>query len=342
MTLSSGTSVSWRLNDLLTADRKAKEFAAAGWNDGEQSAQVAASFEQFSPTVIDIEDVNQEDFVEELEEDFTPDDNEPLEDLPVAPEGPIDAAPVSGATNEREAEEAAAAYAEEALQQAKREAHDAGYEKGRAESEAHYQKSKDALDQLVASLRVAQSDMSEFYQPLKKLALHLAEQLVRGELSLSSSAIERIAKAALDDVESQGEGPILIYLHPADRDQFGEELYDEFSTIELRSDRTLSQGSVKISIDDTAIEDLIEQRMDRLAEQVLGISMPVKSREEPSIFNHEVEERVLESAPAAHYPEPLEERVDDASSLHDTLEPVAEAFSELVEIEPDPNLNPNV
>ena len=339
MTLSNDTSVSWRLNDLLTADKKAKEFAAAGWNDGEQVAQVEAAFEQFSPTVVDLEDLRQEEFVEELEEEVIAVENDSLEDIPpVTTEGPMDSSPVSDERQARELQEAAAVYAEEALQQAKREAHDAGYEKGRAESEAHYQKSKDNLDQLVASLRTAQSDMTEFYQPLKKLALHLAEQLVRGELSLSSSAIERIAKAALDDVESQGEGPILIYLHPADRDQFGDELYDEFSTIELRSDRTLSQGSVKISIDDTAIEDLIEQRMDKLAEQVLGISMPARSREEPSPFAHQVKERVLESASEEIHAEQPLERTNDPDAQGETIESVAEDLPNTVDIDPDPNV----
>lgn len=339
MTLSNDTSVSWRLNDLLTADKKAKEFAAAGWNDGEQVAQVEAAFEQFSPTVVDLEDLRQEEFVEELEEEVIAVENDSLEDIPpVTTEGPMDSSPVSDERQARELQEAAAVYAEEALQQAKREAHDAGYEKGRAESEAHYQKSKDNLDQLVASLRTAQSDMTEFYQPLKKLALHLAEQLVRGELSLSSSAIERIAKAALDDVESQGEGPILIYLHPADRDQFGDELYDEFSTIELRSDRTLSQGSVKISIDDTAIEDLIEQRMDKLAEQVLGISMPARSREEPSPFAHQVKERVLESASEEIHAEQPLERTNDPDAQGETIETVAEDLPNTVDIDPDPNV----
>lgn len=342
MTLSSDTSVSWRLNDLLTADKKAKKFAQAGWNDGEQTAQVEAAFEKFSATVVDFEDLRQEEFVEELEEEVVADENDSLEDIaPAATEGTVTSSPVSDESQVREAQEAAVVYAEEALQQAKREAHDAGYEKGRAESEAHYQKSKDNLDQLVASLRTAQSDMTEFYQPLKKLALHLAEQLVRGELSLSSSAIERIAKAALDDVESQGEGPILIYLHPADRDQFGDELYDEFSTIELRSDRTLSQGSVKISIDDTAIEDLIEQRLDRLAEQVLGISMPARAREEPSQLAHQVKERVLESAAEEIHSEQSLERTDnsdDSNALGETIEPVAEDLSNTVQIDPDPNV----
>ena len=35
MTLSSDGSVTWRLNDLLAADRKAKAYADIAWNDAE-------------------------------------------------------------------------------------------------------------------------------------------------------------------------------------------------------------------------------------------------------------------------------------------------------------------
>ena len=86
-------------------------------------------------------------------------------------------------------------------------------------------------------------------------------------------------------------------MHPSDRDHFGEELYDEYSGIELRSDRGLSQGSIRISIDDSAIEDLIEQRLSRLAQQVLGFSAEVTSSVDSGAeFTNQVEERVLEGS----------------------------------------------
>ena len=335
MTLSNDNSVSWRLNDLLTADRKAKEFAAVGWNEGEHVSETEAGFQEFSPRVINIEDAHSEESVDKLEEEVVLEDHEPLD------EGAEELAEVNSLEQEdtqehaQEQEEAAAVYAEEALQEAKLEAHDIGYEKGRAEAQADYQKSKDNLDSLIASLRTAQSDMTEFYRPLKKLALHLAEQLVRGELSISSAAIERIAKAALDDVERQGEGPILIYLHPADRDQFSEEMYDEFSTIELRSDRTLSQGSVKISIDDSAIEDLIEQRLDKLAEQVLGISMPSRAKEERAPFVNQVEEKVVHSTSEEIHEGPHADSNYESDNVDDANDIAVDEPTDIIEVDPD-------
>ena len=52
MTLSDPSpSVSWRLNDLLKAGKKAKAFAAASWNHSPE-AGVGGSFTQWQPTVL--------------------------------------------------------------------------------------------------------------------------------------------------------------------------------------------------------------------------------------------------------------------------------------------------
>ena len=237
MTLSSDGPVTWRLNDLLAADRKAKAYADVGWNDSESKSPdaMAGSFKEWTPILVEMnsdetEEEEIEEALESLEGEASTEQADPQEILSEQSEETTREDEAQSALDE-EAE--AAKYAEEALQAAKKEAHDAGYQKGREEATANFQKSKDSFEAMVASLRVAQNDMNEFYQPLKKLALHLAQQLVRGELSLSSSAIERLTKAALDDIEGQGEGPIIIFMHPSDRDHSGEELYDEYSGIEF-------------------------------------------------------------------------------------------------------------
>ena len=299
MTLSRESSVSWRLNDLLTADRKAKEFAAAGWSDIGQAPSTVSAFTQWSPTVVDVGELTGEELIDTLEEvdndDISPDLHQETEELLSEPDNQK---PEVCDDSNREEEEAAESFAAEALDQAKREAYDEGYSKGRNVAEQEYKKSKEQLDALITSLRAAQQDMTAFYQPMKKLSLHLAQQLVRGELTLSSTAIERLTKGALDDLEYQGEGPIIVYLHPADRDNFGDELYEDFTSLELRVDRSLSQGSVKISVDDTAIEDLIEQRLDKLSQQVLGISLPTVSvpREDTEQFKNQVQEHMIEAS----------------------------------------------
>jgi flagellar biosynthesis/type III secretory pathway protein FliH len=281
----SNQSVSWRLNDLLKAGKKAKAFASASWSQPEQSEQ-PAGFTQWQPTVLndlpdgaretESLDIQAETEAQEAEE--APEIVEPVIEEPVAPEPGI---------------------GEEEFEAAKRDSYAEGYRVGQEEAQAQLREAKEGFVELTQALRAAQSDMTEFYAPLKKLALHLAEQLVRGELTLSGAAIERLTKEALTDLEQQGEGPIVVRLHPTDLEKFNRQLDGELEGIELRGDRELTQGSVKVSIDDSAIEDLLDNRLNALSETVLGYSYGapnVSSSDFDSNFANPVEEKVIEGA----------------------------------------------
>ena len=55
-----------------------------------------------------------------------------------------------------------------------------------AELQAERQRERELLRHLGIELRALQQDPQRFYEPLKRLALHVAEQLVRGELDSPS------------------------------------------------------------------------------------------------------------------------------------------------------------
>ena len=312
----SNQSVSWRLNDLLKAGKKAKAFASASWRQPEQSGQ-STGFSQWQPTVLndlpdgareteslDIQAQTDAEEAEEIAEIV-----EPVIEEPVVPEPGI---------------------GEEELDAAKRNSYAEGYRIGQEEAQAQLREAKEGFVELTQALRAAQSDMTEFYAPLKKLALHLAEQLVRGELTLSGAAIERLTKEALKDLEQQGEGPIVVRLHPTDLEKFNHQLDGELEGIDLRGDRELTQGSVKVSIDDSAIEDLLDNRLNALSETVLGYSYGAPSASNSNFdsnFANPVEEKVIEGAvlvdevasvdeePSSEYQEPSSEN-EEAPSEH--------------------------
>ena len=280
----SNQSVSWRLNDLLKAGKKAKAFASSSWNQPEEPL-TPTGFTQWQPIVLNdlpdgVRETESLDIQAETEAEDAPAVAEVIEPIihePVAPEPSI---------------------GEEELEAAKRESYAQGYRIAQEEAQAELREAKEGFVELTQALRAAQSDMTEFYAPLKKLALHLAEQLVRGELTLSGAAIERLTKEALKDLEQQGEGPIVVRLHPIDLEKFNRQLDGELDGIDLRGDRELTQGSVKVSIDDSAIEDLLENRLNALSETVLGYSYgaPSASSNFDSNFANPVEEKVIEGA----------------------------------------------
>lgn len=125
------------------------------------------------------------------------------------------------------------------------------------------------LEQLHASLQALSSDPSRLHQPLKRLAVHLAEELVRGELRLSGEAVHRLVEHALQML-----GPThtraLVRLHPDDLAML-EALADDSlrERIRLEADSSLARGSVETESDGTVVQDLLENRLSGLAEQIL-------------------------------------------------------------------------
>ena len=292
----SNSSVSWRLNGLLRAREKAKAFAATSWsNPGEAGG--TASFTKWQPKVLS-ESGAAQDFVSASELNRQVDGQQGDAEQEILDQAEAEAE--TQAQAEDQARQDADSVSEAALEQAKREAFEDGYQRGLDEGESQWANARDSFAELTESLRAAQQDMTSFYDPIKKLSLHLAEQLVRGELSQSSAVIERLITEALKDVEQQGEGPVILYLNPMDKEKFSVnlegDLGGELQNIDLRADPKLSQGSVRVSIDDSAIEDLLEHRLDSLAQSLLGQPMASSGSAFENNFANPVDEKIIEGA----------------------------------------------
>ena len=166
---------------------------------------------------------------------------------------------------------------------------EAGFQAGLAEARAQMRQEIDgekaAIKELLAAIQSSMADTRQFFAPLQRLAVHLAEQLVRGELTLSGQAIRNLVENCLMEFEHRGEG-LVLRLHPLDLEKFSS-LHGELSdSVELVGDSSLGRGSVRIEMADGVIEDLIEHRLEALAKSVLGT--------EPGIpFAHKPEKQRL-------------------------------------------------
>ena len=238
------TKVHWRLNDLLRASKKAKEFAAVSWSDpmdqdGSHFIQWQLESNQQIETnnSVNLDEVSMSD-IEEGEIVFSDDDIN------------------------------ASAELQAIISKAKEEAFQAGVENGKHQAEQSYSEATVALKNLIEKIRLNEGNIKEFHDPLKKLAIHLAEQLIRGELIMSSAAIQRLVNQSLEDIERQGTDAIVITLHPEDLESLLDTPDLMKEGIEFRSDIHLSRGSVRVTMGDSAIEDLIEHRLQNIVESL--------------------------------------------------------------------------
>jgi len=145
-----------------------------------------------------------------------------------------------------------------------------GLEESRATLDAEYAERQQALDQLFKAVTAATTDSHRLFAPLKRLALHLAEQLVRGELSLSGEAINRLVEHALIEVERSPGNDLVLMLNPEDLERWKRVAPASLDSLEVRADASLSIGSVRVSAGESIVEDLVEHRLHQMAARLLG------------------------------------------------------------------------
>jgi len=170
------------------------------------------------------------------------------------------------------------------------------YDQIRAEIEAEKQADAQALaaidqavvDGLTAALDALHQSPQQFFEPLKRLSVHIAEQLVLGELRLDGSAIDRLVQRCVDDLAANEASSVLVELHPDDMHA----LHDlrkraglaEKNLPQLVVNEALPPGSVRASANDALVEDLITHRLAAIA-RALGLDEdPLRSQ---SAFNPE-------------------------------------------------------
>jgi len=163
------------------------------------------------------------------------------------------------------------------LEQGRTEGLTQGQEQGKAEGE---QAARDAVADEMAAQRVvfenaAQAlgtlieDPKKFFEPLKRLAVHIAEQLVVGELQASGKAIERLVQRCLDELDHPVHGAVVLELSPEDKVRLQAHGGDLIKGMRLEAVPEMQIGSVRVFANDTVVEDLVEHRLEGLARAML-------------------------------------------------------------------------
>jgi flagellar biosynthesis/type III secretory pathway protein FliH len=181
----------------------------------------------------------------------------------------------------------------ESLEKFKQEAFERGVAEGRrlqqeAELEKATQNEADSLaaladkaNQLLVNIEQAvlalKESPAEWNEPLKRLALHLAEQLTLTELSISANGIQNLIDRCIETLDVQSAASVVVELNPTDMALLqnhkaapGEQTH----TWRLVADSHLLPGSVRVRADDAVVSDLIEHRLETLAQALLQNTKP--------------------------------------------------------------------
>lgn len=169
----------------------------------------------------------------------------------------------------------------EAYDSGYQQGYDQGFALGQSEGEVHGietgQKHAQALDEqrnydiqkAVEYLnQVADTLADELLQPMQTLAIHLAKELVRGELSLSLSTIERLIMLSMKQLKTTSSVvEVQVSVLDFDRLQHHNSLPDQ---VVLKPSHDISLGSIKVEQAGSWVEDLMEDRLAQISQQVFG------------------------------------------------------------------------
>jgi flagellar biosynthesis/type III secretory pathway protein FliH len=116
-------------------------------------------------------------------------------------------------------------------------------------------------------------DAQNLFDPLKKLALTLGEQIARTELNHNDESIRRFIERSIAEIEPTQLTALVLHVSTSWYERLQKEpLQSVVQNYEVRVDDKLSIGSIRLTVQDTSIEDLIERRVQQLTEQLFTTS----------------------------------------------------------------------
>lgn len=162
------------------------------------------------------------------------------------------------------------------------EAHQQGYDEGQAAGYAQakeelgkaYEEKTAQLQAMIDAMQALSYNPDAMFEPMKTLSVHIAEQLVRGELTQSPQAISRLVDNCLRELNASGEKAVVIHLHPEDLEQYKPQAALFGDALVLRPDPKLERGSVRASLEGSVVEDLIQRRVAGLKKGLMQAPAP--------------------------------------------------------------------
>ena len=200
---------------------------------------------------------------------------------------------------------------EEAVQKALEEGRAQGLEEGMAKGiEQGERQAREAMEQEVATQCEVLSQVAEglhdllqdpqrFFHPLKRLALNMAQQIAKHELSTSPQAIDALVQNCLNELDHPIKGAVIVELNPQDKKLLETLATASLQGVHLEAVPQLTSGSVRVIANDMVVEDLIENRLEALTR---GLAL----KEEPPIAHRAVENNQSQE-------EVAEEKLPDAT-----------------------------
>ena len=171
-------------------------------------------------------------------------------------------------------------------------------EKKKEQLELEMQPRVKLLTELCNQLTDLTEDSQAFFEPLKRLSVHIAEQLVLGELSISEKTIERLIHRCVDELGLRDNPVVKVELNQLDKATLESALKEPPKGLLISVAQNMQVGSVRVLVNDTQIEDLIHNRLETIAGRLLG--QPQKWRDESHLMKKQITSAYINESGGDH------------------------------------------
>ena len=191
---------------------------------------------------------------------------------------------------------------QEALEKGKAQGLEEGISRGIEQGE---RQAREAMEQEVATQCEVLSQVSEglhdllqdpqrFFNPLKRLALNMAQHIAKHEISISPHAIDALVQNCLNELDHPIKGAVVVELNPQDKKLLETLTAASLQGVHLEAVAQLASGSVRVIANDMVVEDLIENRLEALTRSLA--LKEVTPRTEPVVETNKNPETEVQEA----------------------------------------------
>ena len=227
---------------------------------------------------------------------------------------------------------------EEAVQEALEKGKAQGLEEGIARGiEQGERQAREAMEQEVATQCEVLSQVAEglhdllqdpqrFFNPLKRLALNMAQHIAKHEISISPHAIDALVQNCLNELDHPIKGAVVVELNPQDKKLLETLTAASLQGVHLEAVAQLASGSVRVIANDMVVEDLIENRLEALTRSLA--LKEVTPRAEPVVETNKNSETEVQEA-SIELPEEASPEASPEAPEELSFEPTSEVDEQI-------------
>lgn len=194
-------------------------------------------------------------------------------DVELAPKSQDEISEPIGNVEEEQPAPEPAVYTQSQLQEYGENQFAQGLAQAREEEAAATGEIRARLETLIATLGEQRIDTSAFYQPLKHLLVKSVEAVLKAPLVESRAGVEEMLTALLRDIDQGSEGEaasVKLFLNPKDLAAVENSQMLISDKVKLLADSSLSQGSLRATMQESIVQDLTESRLAQVCDQLLA------------------------------------------------------------------------